>query len=108
MAEWTREINTDFNFENIDILNVKCDGVLKRYEAVPKDGYVMYDTTENITEPKLDPETGEPETDPETGEIIKEPVTHYYTLAGFPLTYDFSNFSQRAVPCTDKEEKADE
>ena len=85
MGIWTREINTNLNFPNIDIYNVLEDGVLNGYEARPQQGYVMYDTNDNNFE-----------LDPTTDELV--PVTYYYTLAGFPLAYNFDNFSWVAVP----------
>lgn len=96
MAVWTREINTNFNFPNIDILNILKDGVLNGYEAIPHEGYVMYDTNDNNVEQAIDPETGEPMFDDE-GNPIEVPVTYYFTLAGFPKTYNFANFSWVAV-----------
>ena len=97
MAEYTRELNTNYNFPNIDILNILRDGVLSGYEAVPHEGYVMYDTNDNYTEPMIDPETGDMVIDPETGRPIEVPIVYYYTLAGFPLRYNFANFSWVAV-----------
>lgn len=85
MAVWTKELNTNYNFPHIDIYNRLCDGVLSGYQAISHDGYVMYDTTANNTE-----------TDPETMEEI--PVTYYYTLRGFPKTFNFNNFTWVAVP----------
>ena len=35
--------------------------------------------------------------DEETGMPIEVPVTCYFTLAGFPLNYNFDNFSWVAV-----------
>ena len=96
MAVYTRELNTNYNFPNIDIFNVLKDGMQTRYEAVPYEGYVMYDTNDNNVELKLDPETGEMVFD-EEGNPIEVPVTYYFTLAGFPLTYNFNNFSWVAV-----------
>lgn len=84
MAEWTREINTNYNFPNINILNVLEDGVLSRYEAVPQEGYVMYDT-----------QAEDYIVDPETTELV--PVTYYSTLVGMPKTFDFDNFTWVAV-----------
>ena len=86
---WTEEINTNFNFPHIDIINQYADGVLRKYEARTHDGYVMYDTTANDVE--LRP-------DEETGELIEIPVIYYCTLAGFPKTYNFANFPYVAVP----------
>lgn len=88
MAVWTREINTDFNFPNINILNVLKDGVLNNYEAVPQDGYVMYDTTDEHTDWIFDEEQGM---------YVEVPVTHYFTMAGFPLNFNFDNFTWVAV-----------
>lgn len=85
MAEYTRVLNTNFNFPNINIFNVLKDGVQTRYEVIPYEGYVMYDSNDNTTEP--DPN------DP----LNEIPVTYYYTLAGLPLNYNFNNFSWVAV-----------
>ena len=85
MATWTEEINTNFNYPNIDIYNLYRDGELRGYEARTHEGYVMYDTNANYTE--LDPET-----------MTEVPVTYYYTLFGMPTTYNFNNFSWVAVP----------
>lgn len=85
MATYTRELNTNFNFPNIDIFNILRDGVQTRFEAVPHEGYVIYDSAANDMEP-----------DPENPEL-EIPVTYYYTGAGFPLSYNFDNFSWKAV-----------
>jgi len=98
MAEWTREINTDYKFPNIDILNVLRDGMISRYEAVPHEGYVIYDSAANDMEPQENPETGE---------MTEVPVTYYYTGAGFPLGYDFNNFSWKAVNADADSEEPD-
>lgn len=84
MAIWTEELNTNYNFPHIDIVNVYKDGALSRYELRPHEGYVVYDTTENNTE-------WNPETDEET------PVIYYSRLVGFPATYNFANFTYVAV-----------
>ena len=107
MAEYTRVLNTSFNFPNIDIFNILKDGVKTRFEAVPHEGYVMYDTNDEMTEPKIDTETGDFVKDPETGDVIEVPVTHYYTLAGFPLNYNFDNFSWKAVNANADSEEPD-
>lgn len=91
MAVYTRELNTNFNYPNINIFNILKDGELNGYEARPYDGYVMYDSTANDTE-----------INPDTMEEI--PVTYYYTLAGFPKTYNFNNFSWVAVPRSEVDE----
>lgn len=95
MAVWTREINTDFNFPNINILNVLKDGVLSNYEAVPQDGYVMYDTTDENYDLQRD-ENGNIVFD-ENGNPIEIPVTYYYTIVGIPKTFNFNNFTWVAV-----------
>ncbi len=85
MAVWTKELNTNYNFPHIDIYNRLGDGVLSGYQAIAHEGYVMYDTTANDTE--IDPDTME-----------ERPVTYYYTLRGFPATFNFANFTMVAVP----------
>ena len=95
MAVWTREINTDYSFPNIDILNVFKDGVLSRYEAVPHENYVMYDTTDQIFEPQRD-ENGNFVLD-EDGLPVQVQVTYYYTIAHIPKTFNFNNFTWVAV-----------
>jgi hypothetical protein len=84
MAQFTTELNTSFNFPNINIYNQYRDGVQYGYQVIPYDGYVMYDTNDYHTE-----------INPDTMEEI--PVTHYYTMAGLPLSYNFDNFSWVAV-----------
>lgn len=84
MATYTEELNTGFNFPNINIYNQYRDGVQYGYKVTPHDGYVMYDTTDETV--IIDPETCE-----------ETPVTYYYTLAGLPMTYNFDNFSWVAV-----------
>lgn len=84
MAIWTEEINNNYNFPHIDIVNMYADGVLSMYQVRPHSGYVIYDTTENFTE--LDPETNE-----------EVPVIYYSRLVGLPLRYNFDNFSYVAV-----------
>jgi hypothetical protein len=86
MAVWTREINTNFNFPNIDIINIYKDGVLNGYEARPQEGYVMYSLSEVGTFDVMNPETGE---------ITHE--TPYFVLIGIPLTFNFDNFDYVAV-----------
>ena len=83
MAEFTRELNTSFDFPNIDIFNIYCDGVLDGYDVIPHEGYVMYRTTQEAYE------------EDEYGNLV--PVIYYYTGATLPLTYNFSNFSWVAV-----------
>lgn len=95
MAVYTEELNTNYNYPNINIYNRYRDGVLTGYNAYPVDGYVMYDTTDNYTEPLVD-KNGDYVYD-EEGNIIEVHVRYYYTVAGFPLRYNFNNFSYVAV-----------
>lgn len=85
MATYTNELNTSYNYPNIDIYNILKDGVLNGYEARTHEGYVMYNSTANDTEPDF--ENG--------GE---KSVTYYYRRVGFPLRYNFDNFPWVAVP----------
>ena len=96
MAVFTEELNTNYNFPNINIYNRYRDGVLVAYRAYPYDGYVMYDTTANLTAPKLD-EDGNIIFD-EDGNAIEVPVIQYFTMAGLSINYNFDNFSWVAVP----------
>lgn len=98
MATYTDVLNTSFNYPNIDIYNNLKDGELNGYKAIAQEGYVFYDVNANDTDLQKDPETGEIIFDPETGLPIEIPVTHYYTLAIFPKTYNFNNFPYVAVP----------
>ena len=104
MATYTESLNTNYNFPNIDIYNRYKDGVLCAYRAYPKEGYIMYDSNDELTEPKPDPETGDYIRNPETGEIIEFPVTNYFTMAGLPLNYNFNSFSWVAVSEDRKDE----
>lgn len=85
MATYTREIATEFNFPNITVWRLLCDGELYGWEALTNEGYVMYNPNANDTE-----------IDPDTMEEI--PVTYYYTIKGFPARYNFANFPWVAVP----------
>ena len=96
MAVYTEELNTNYNFPNIDIFNWLKDGVVIGYRARPQTGYVMYDTTDQTYELQTDPETGDFVLD-EMGNPIEIPVIYYYTMAGFPLAYNFNNFTWVAV-----------
>lgn len=101
MAEYTRELATEYNFPNIEVYRKLEDGVHYAWHVNTVEGYVMYDTTDNYTE--LDPETME--------EI---PVTYYYTEFSCPINYNFDNFTWIAVlredatsPSYDKATEAD-
>lgn len=85
ITEVTEIIDTSFNFPYINIYKRYYDGVHSAWRAYPQEGYVMYDTSDS---PQMD-------YNPETGEYFE--VTHYYTMAGFPLNFNFDNFSWVAV-----------
>ena len=85
------EPNNNYNFPNITIYNILADGVLDGYEARANEGYVMYDENDIALAP-LEDENGNPIFD-EYGNIIEVEVKQYYRLAGFPLNYNFANFS---------------
>lgn len=89
-------LNTDFNFENINIFNTYVNDELAFYRARPAEGYVMYNTNRNDTEPLLD-EDGNQVWDDE-GNPVEIPVTYYYVSAAIPLTFNFDNFPWVAVP----------
>ena len=97
MMDYERVLNTNYNFPHIDVYNRISNGAHTGYQAIPHEGYVMYDTNDNNVELKIDPETGEPLYNEEIGEPIEVPVIYYCTLAGFPLTYNFDKFSWVAV-----------
>ena len=98
MAEYTKELATEFNFPHIDVYKQYCDGEHYGYEVRVQEGYVYYDTTANDTELQFDPETGEPMFDDETGLPIEVSVTYYYTMSYLPKNYNFANFPWVAVP----------
>ena len=104
MAVVTETIDTSFNFPHIDIYKRFYDGVQNAWRAYPQEGYVMYDTNDELTEPKVDPETGDFVIDEETGNIVEVPVIHYFTMAGLPLSYNFDNFSWVSVPRSEVDE----
>lgn len=86
---YTEVLNTNYNFPNINIFNVVDEnGNLSSYKVRPYEGYVMYDTRREDTEPQYNEETGETE---------EVPVTYYYTVAGYPKTSTFANFPWVAV-----------
>ena len=86
MAVYTEELNTNYNFTNINIFNILKDGVLNGYKAIPYDGYVMYSPTNDVITLPPNPETGE-----ETTEI------YYGRQAILPLNYNWGNFDYIAV-----------
>lgn len=92
MANYTEALMTEFNFANIDIINILRDGVSTGYEARTHEGYVMCDTTANEVE--LNPDTNE-----------ETQVIYYYRRRGFPSRFDFSKFPWIAVPIESVDEK---
>lgn len=101
MAIYTTEINTNYNIPNITVYNKLKDGVLSAYQVIPNEGYVMYDSTANDTEPVLD-ENGDFMFD-ENGEMIVQPTRYYCRLAGIPLRlpnkpYDYVAVLETEVP----------
>ena len=90
--DYDRVLNTNFNFTNINIYNRISNGVHTGYQAIPYDGYVMYDTNDEEM-PIYD----------DFGNIIGYHKC-YFTLAGFPSTYNFDNFSWVAVQRTEVSE----
>lgn len=100
MATYSEVLDTSINLENINVykkINEETNEHVM-YLVRPVDGYVMYDTTANDTEPVIDSETGLPVTDPETGAVVERPVTYYYTVMYCPKTTNFDNFTWVAVP----------
>ena len=91
MANWTKEIATEFNFPNITVYRLLKDGVHNSWRFVPNEGCVLRNPSDNFTEP--DPVTLEP-----------VPVTYYYTNVDCPLNYDFDNFTYIAVLCSTVDE----
>ena len=85
MAVYTKKLSTEHNYPGISVYKTLKDGVLTGWEIRANEGYVFYDTTENI---------------PEWNEELQEevPVTYYYTIAVLPLNFNFANFPWVAVP----------
>ena len=98
MATYKEELNTNYNFENIDIFNVVNEetGALMNYNAKPSEGYVIYYVNANDTEFIENHETGD---------IEEIPVTYYRLLIGLPKTYNFKNFHWAAVLRSSIDEK---
>lgn len=94
MEAYTQEAATDIVFPNITVYRRYLDGVHCAFEVYSNEGYVMYDTTANVTE--LDPDTME--------EI---PVTYYCTWITCPASYNFDNFPWAAVPINSQTERTE-
>lgn len=84
-ATYTEELATEISVPNIDIYKTFEDGEHFGYKAQARDGFVMYDTTEENFE------MADIDSDP-------VPVTYYYVGALLPLQTDFENFAWLAVP----------
>lgn len=85
MATYSEILNTNYNYENINVFNVINDETQEQssYRIRPYDGYVLYDVNANDTELRFDEELGED---------VEIPVTYYYISIGLPKTYNFNNF----------------
>lgn len=68
------EENTEFNIDNITVLNKLYGGELYAYKIIANNGFVMYDAT---AEDKY--------TDAETGAEV--PCVHYYRNVDIPIKY---------------------
>ena len=84
MAEIIYEVANDISLENITVYRGMRDGVLKNYKLVANEGYVMYDTEEEIYE--LD----------ENGNEVQ--VTYYCRLVYIPASIPVSNWTYVAIP----------
>lgn len=72
-------------YPNLTVYDRLRDGVPTGWQVNAKKGFVFYD--KNTADTKLDPTTME-----------NVPVTYYYTIRLFPLTYNWENFALVAVP----------
>lgn len=93
----TFELSAEYSFPNITVYNRYADGIPAGWRINANEGYVFHDTTENLTEPKIDPETGDLATDVE-GNIIEMPVTYCFAEAYLPRNYNMANLTFVAVP----------
>lgn len=84
MATYVYVESTEHNgYLNITVYDRLKDGVLSGWRVTPNEGYVIYDA--NDISYDFD----------ENDNLIE--VTHYYTQANLPLTYNWDNFSWVAV-----------
>ena len=88
MDIYTREIESNFNHNNIIAYRKYCNGMQYAWSFEAAKGYVMYDTKANDFIPIED----------EYGNIIEEPCIFYCLSIFCPLNYDLDNFSWVAVP----------
>lgn len=72
------------NHPNLTIYDTLVDGVLAGWKITANDGYVFYDTNEEIVEV-------------EEGAEEVQPEIYYSTEGYFPLTLDWSAFGITAV-----------
>lgn len=84
IAVYTEVVDNNFSFPNITIKQRLKDGVQIAWRAYPNEGYVFYNTAEENWQ----------QDDPDSEPYL---VTHYYTMAGLPLNYNFDKFSYVAV-----------
>ena len=88
---------SNINLPNISVDEVLDDDVVIGYRLTANEGYVIYDTSDETTEPAIDPETEEPVVDPETGLFVEVPVTYYSKEAVIPARIPVENWTWVAV-----------
>ena len=82
---------------NITVREKYLNDVLISHVLTANEGYVMHDTSDQLTEIARDPETGEPIIDPETGGYVEVPVIHYFREATIPVRIPVENWTWVAV-----------
>lgn len=88
MAVWTYPVSNEHNvYPNLTVRESRRDGELRGWRVNPNEGYVFYDTTEELHIEIIDPETME-----------HRFVRWYYTEADLPLAYNWDEFQFVAVP----------
>ena len=92
--------STSIALPNITVYELLQDGVLRGHRLTANEGYVIYDTSANEVEPKIDPETGDLVFD-EHGNVIEIPVTYYFRQATIPVNVPVENWTWVAVPESD-------
>lgn len=90
--------SSSITLPNIAVDEKYVDGVLKAHRLTANEGYVMYDTSDETTEPAIDPETGDFIVDPETGLVVEVPVIYYYRQVTIPIRVPVENWTWIAVP----------
>lgn len=102
MAEIVYVVSPTITLPNITVEEKYKDGVLISHRLTTNEGYVMYNTAENNTEPQIDPETGDYVIDQITGMPVEIPITYYYKQATIPIRVPVENWTWVAV--VDKKE----